>query len=69
MYVYWRHLANTIERSVLGGDAALCQITLTIRHSLPAGSMRSLKLLFILRVAFPPDVPPREKVNRYLMDA
>jgi len=26
---YWRHLANTIERSVRGGDAAACQITLT----------------------------------------
>jgi len=25
----WRHLANTIELSVFGGDAALCQITLT----------------------------------------
>jgi len=27
--VHWRHLANTTERSVCGGDAALCQITLT----------------------------------------
>jgi len=26
---HWRHLANTIEPSVCGGDAALCQITLT----------------------------------------
>jgi len=26
---HWRHLTNTIERSVCGGDAALCQITLT----------------------------------------
>jgi len=25
----WRHLANTIEPSVCGGDSALCQITLT----------------------------------------
>ena len=25
----WRQLANTIEPSVCGGDAALCQITLT----------------------------------------
>jgi len=25
----WRHLANTIEPSVCGGDAVLCQITLT----------------------------------------
>jgi len=22
---HWRHLANTIERSVRGGDAVLCQ--------------------------------------------
>jgi len=27
---HWRHLANTTEPSVCGGDAALCQITLTI---------------------------------------
>jgi len=26
---HWRHLANTIELSVCGGNAALCQITLT----------------------------------------
>ena len=26
---HWRHLVNTIEPSVCGGDAALCQITLT----------------------------------------
>jgi len=25
----WRHTANTIQPSVCGGDAALCQITLT----------------------------------------
>jgi len=25
---HWRHLANTIEPSVCGGDAASCQITL-----------------------------------------
>jgi len=24
---HWRHLANTIERFVHGGDAALCQVT------------------------------------------
>jgi len=23
---YWRHLANTIEPSMCGGDAALCQL-------------------------------------------
>jgi len=26
---HWRHLANTTEPSICGGDAALCQITLT----------------------------------------
>jgi len=26
---HWRHLANTIEPSMCGSDAALCQITLT----------------------------------------
>jgi len=26
---HWLHLANTIEPSMCGGDAALCQITLT----------------------------------------
>jgi len=26
---HWRHLANTTEPSVWGGDAALCEITLT----------------------------------------
>jgi len=29
MGAHWRHLANTTEPSVCGGDAALCQITLT----------------------------------------
>ena len=32
---HWRHLANTIEQSVCGGDAALCQITLTTRYLWP----------------------------------
>jgi len=26
---HWRHLVNTTEPSVCGGDAALCQLTLT----------------------------------------
>ena len=26
---HWRHLVNTTEPSMCGGDAALCQITLT----------------------------------------
>ena len=29
MGAHWRLLANTIEPSVCGGDAVLCQITLT----------------------------------------
>ena len=29
VYTHWRHLANTIEPSVCGGDATCCQITLT----------------------------------------
>ena len=29
----WRHLPNTIEPSVCGGDAVLCQITLTTCYS------------------------------------
>jgi len=36
---HWRHLANTTEPSMCGGDAALCQITLTtcsIYLSLPS---------------------------------
>ena len=28
-WTHWCHLANTIEPSVCGGDAALCQITLS----------------------------------------
>jgi len=27
--IHWRHLANTTEPFMCGGDAALCQITLT----------------------------------------
>ena len=30
---HWQHLANTTERFVRGGDADLCQITLTICYS------------------------------------
>jgi len=29
MGAHWRHLANTIEPIVYGGDSTLCQITLT----------------------------------------
>jgi len=29
MGAHWRHLKNTTEPSMCGGDAALCQITLT----------------------------------------
>jgi len=27
LWAHWRHLANTIEPSICGGDAVLCQIT------------------------------------------
>jgi len=27
---HWRHLANTVEPSMCGGDVACCQITLSI---------------------------------------
>ena len=29
MGAHWRHLANTIEPSICGGNAVLCRITLT----------------------------------------
>jgi len=29
MGAHWSHLLNTIEPSMCGGDAALCQVTLT----------------------------------------
>jgi len=32
---HWRHLANTIEQSVCGGDAVLCQIPLTTYYDRP----------------------------------
>jgi len=37
-----RHLANTIEPPICGGDAALCQITLTTCYMLPS-SIAGLK--------------------------
>ena len=33
MYCRLAHLANTIQRSARGGDATLCQITLTTCHT------------------------------------
>jgi len=30
MWAHWRHLTNTIEPSICGGDAVLCQITLIV---------------------------------------
>jgi len=32
---HWCHLANMTEPSVCGGDAVLCQITLTTSYVLP----------------------------------
>jgi len=42
---HWRHVANTFEPSMCGGDAALCQVTLaacylTGRAVFPSCSMR-----------------------------
>jgi len=34
---HWRHLKNTTEPSMCGGDAALCQITLTTCFSFSCG--------------------------------
>jgi len=44
--VYWRHLANTIEPSVCGGDAALCQFTLATCYQRQANFSYSF-LLFL----------------------
>jgi len=46
MGAHWRHLANTIEPSVCGGDAVLCQITLTTCYSFAILPLLSLGLLF-----------------------
>jgi len=43
--VHWRNLANTTELFLYGGDAALCQITLTTCYHLFFGYF--LNLLFI----------------------
>jgi len=43
--VHWRHLANTIEPSMCGGDAAFCQVTLTTCLSGPP--------LFLINCPFP----------------
>jgi len=51
---HWRNLANTIESSACGGDAALRQITLTTRFLSVCGSVRKIRLamrwLFATRV-------------------
>ena len=56
---YWRQLANTTKRSMRGGDAALCQITLTTcclggpilgvlgRRKQQSGATRHLKAISI----------------------
>jgi len=48
---HWRHLKNTTEPSMCGGDAALCQITLTTCYILTAEprSERILKIVLHLR--------------------
>jgi len=48
---HWCHLANTIEPSVRGGDAVLCQITLTTCHLLQLHTMNTVQLKnFVYRV-------------------
>jgi len=49
MWAYWRHLANTIEPSVCGGDAVLCQITLTTCSFLSHSSHLFYVLLLLYR--------------------
>jgi len=44
MGAHWRHLKNTTELSMCGGDAALCQITLTTCYNT---SIRHVILPFI----------------------
>jgi len=40
MGAHWRNLANTNEPSVCGGDAALCQITLTTCYYYDSSQMQ-----------------------------
>ena len=47
----WRHLVNTTEPSMRGGDAALCQITLTTCcHACHRSAYRSQLLLLSLLI-------------------
>jgi len=42
---HWRHLANTTEPSMCGGDAVLCQITLTTcLYKVTGGQYSCMKL-------------------------
>jgi len=54
MWAHWHHLANTIEQSVCGGDAVLCQITLsTCSCMLPMSVVQSSSgILTISRIAY-----------------
>jgi len=47
---HWRHLKNTTEPSMCGGDAALCQITLTTCLLLVDDGLRKRK--FVLYFCF-----------------
>jgi len=44
---HWRHLSNTIEPCMCGGDAACCQITLTTCSVFIFGSMLYIKLVYV----------------------
>jgi len=55
MWAHWRHLANTIEPSVCGGNVVLCQITLTTCYSCThpctvAHGVQKVCLLWVLSV-------------------
>jgi len=45
---HWRHLANTIEPSLRGGNAACCQIILTTCYSLRFGQWGDLLRKYII---------------------
>ena len=62
---HWRNLAKAIEPSVCGGDAALCQITLTTcLVFLQRAAMLALQALYLLR-QFRPSVRPSVCTRRY----
>jgi len=58
---HWRHLKNTTEPSMCGGDAALCQITLTTCFYLltfPISIFSSLFFFLPLPISYLPEYGP-----------